>query len=250
MTSRVSPFDAPVQLWKQATLGFKCFIQSNITKVMDFVKSHRSFALFANWCQRNLLPTPLSSERYLLACLLSMSTVFSSGHGNEEDWLSCVSRKCCEDNRMCTGSAVEGRRIQGSYCTLWNGLRNARCLPCVSFIFFRSESYHMLEATGFEDNVTLCDTCVTSCWHTDVCGHPPPHSPVTARRLHQWEKKPSISSCSSGVWSRQRCTVDRNCHLKIYQTNVQLITSVECGYQQKQGLIQWAFTIWWMQISW
>lgn len=98
--------------------------------------------------------------------------------------------------------------------------------------------------------LTLCDTCVTSCWHTDVCGHPPPHSPVTARRLHQWEKKPSISSCSSGVWSRQRGTVDRNCHLKIYQTNVQLITSVECGYQQKQGYIQWAFTIWWMQSSW
>ena len=62
-------------------------------------------------------------------------------------------------------------------------------MSAVRFIifFFRSESYHMLEATGFEDNVTLCDTCVTSCWHTDVCGHPPPHSPLTARRLHQWE---------------------------------------------------------------
>lgn len=56
-------------------------------------------------------------------------SVFSSGHGNEEDRLSRASRKRCEDNRMCPGSAVEGRRIQGSYCTLWNGLRNARCLP-------------------------------------------------------------------------------------------------------------------------
>lgn len=193
MTSRVSPFDAPVQLWKQATLGFKCFIQSNITKVMDFVKSHRSFALFANWCQRNLLPTPLSSERYLLACLLSMSTVFSSGHGNEEDWLSCVSRKCCEDNRMCPGSAVEGRRIQGSYCTLWNGLRNARCLPCVSFIFFRSESYHMLEATGFEDNVdpvwNMCDIalahgCLWSPTSTFSCDSPKA-SPMGKKTLHQ-----------------------------------------------------------------
>lgn len=36
---------------------------------------------------------------------------------------------------MCPGSAVEGRRILGSYCTLWNGLRNARCLP-VFFLFF------------------------------------------------------------------------------------------------------------------
>lgn len=36
---------------------------------------------------------------------------------------------------MCPGSAVKGRRILGSYCTLWNGLRNARCLP-LFFLFF------------------------------------------------------------------------------------------------------------------
>ena len=82
---------------------------------------------------------------------------------------------------MCPGSAVEGLRILGSYCTLWNGLRNARCLPFFFFFFFfRSESYHMLEATGFEDNVTLFDACVAPLWHTDVCGHPPLHSPLTA----------------------------------------------------------------------
>lgn len=85
------------------------------------------------FCQISLLLAPLSSEHYLPACLLSMSAVFSSDHGNKEDWLSRMSRKCCEDNRMCPGSAVEGRRIQGSYCTLWNGLRNARCLL---FLFF------------------------------------------------------------------------------------------------------------------
>lgn len=52
---------------------------------------------------------------------------------------------------MCPGSAVEGLRIQGSYCTLWNGLRNARCLPLL-----RSWPYRMSEATGFEhSNVTV-----------------------------------------------------------------------------------------------
>lgn len=141
-----------------------------------------------------LLFAPLLSKHYLLVCLLSMSTVFSSGHGNEEDWLSRTSRKCCEDNRMCPGSAAEGRRIQGSYCTLWNGLRNAKCLPF--FFSFRSGSYHMLEATGFEDNVTpVWYMCVTLYWHTDVCGHPPPHSPPTARRFYR-RNKTSLSSYS------------------------------------------------------
>lgn len=68
----------------------------------------------------------------LPVCIISMSTVFSSGHSNKEDRVSRASRKRCEDNRMCPGSAVEGRRIQGSYCTLWNGLRNVRCLPFFS----------------------------------------------------------------------------------------------------------------------
>lgn len=77
---------------------------------------------------------------------------------------------------MCPGSAVEGRRIQGSYCTLWNGLWNARCLTFFLF-FWRSESYHMLEATGFEDNLIPFDACVA---HGCFCGHPPPHSPPTA----------------------------------------------------------------------
>lgn len=102
-------------------------------------------------CSISLLVIPFLSKHYLPACLLSMSTVFFSGHGNSEDWLSCTSRKCCEDNRMCPGSAVEGRRIQGSYCTLWNGLRNARCLP---FFFSLGLCRITLEATGFEDNVT------------------------------------------------------------------------------------------------
>lgn len=48
------------------------------------------------------------------------------------------------------------------------------------FLFLRSELYHMLEATGFEDNVTLFDACVALHWHTDVCGHPPLHSPLIA----------------------------------------------------------------------
>lgn len=61
---------------------------------------------------------------------------------------------------MWPGSAVEGRRIQGSYCTLWNGLRNARCLP-----YFRFGLCHMLEATGFEDNVTLLCMCGTALAH-------------------------------------------------------------------------------------
>lgn len=51
------------------------------------------------------------------------------------------------------------------------------------FFFFRSGSYQMLEARGFEDNVTpVWYMCVTLCWHTDVCGHPPPHSPEKSRR--------------------------------------------------------------------
>lgn len=65
-----------------------------------------------------------------------MTTLFSSGHGNKGAWLSCMSRKCCKDNRMCPGSAAGGRRIQGSYCTLWNELRNARCLPFLFFLHF------------------------------------------------------------------------------------------------------------------
>lgn len=77
----------------------------------------------------------------------------TGGHGDEGRQI-CAARagSCREDNRMCPGSAVEGRRIQGSYCTLWNGLRNARCLPWVFFFFSGSGSYHMLEATGFEAN--------------------------------------------------------------------------------------------------
>ena len=129
---------------------------------MDVVKSHRSFSLFANWCQRNLPPAPLSSERYLLACLLSMSTVFSSGHGNEEDWLSCMSRKCCKDNRMCPGSAVEGWRIQGSYCTLWNGLRNARCLPFVLLFFFSGLSHI---TCWRRQALKIMWPCVIHVWH-------------------------------------------------------------------------------------
>lgn len=43
------------------------------------------------------------------------------------------------------------------------------------FVLLRSGSYHMLEATGFEDNVTRCDTCMALRWHTDVCGHLPQH---------------------------------------------------------------------------
>lgn len=58
---------------------------------------------------------------------------------------------------MCPGSVVRGRRIQGSYCTLWNGLRNVTCLP------FLSGFYHILEA---------------NCWHTLVCGRWPPPSPL------------------------------------------------------------------------
>lgn len=116
-----------------------------------------------------------------------MTTVFSSGHGNKGARLSCMNRKCCEDNRTCPGSAAGGRRIQGSYCTLWNGLRNARCLTFLFLSFLSSESYHMWKATGFEDNVTpLLDACVARCWHTDVCGDP--HSPTTGRRSHRRER--------------------------------------------------------------
>lgn len=96
-----------------------------------------------------------------LVCLLRTITMFPSGHGNGEDWLSSMSRKCCKDNRMCPGSAVEGRRIQGSYCTLWNGLRNARCLP-----LFRSATYH-----------NRLWRCVALCWHMDTWVHPPPRFP-------------------------------------------------------------------------
>lgn len=91
------------------------------------------------------------SHYYLLMSLFNMSTVFSSGHSNKTNWLSCMSRKGCKDNRMCPGSAVKGRRIQGSYCTLWNELRNARCLPFLG----GSGLYHMQEANDFDDNGTI-----------------------------------------------------------------------------------------------
>lgn len=53
----------------------------------------------------------------------------------ETDW-AAWNRKCCKDNRMCPGSAAEGRRIPGSYCTLWNGFWNARCLTFFLFFVF------------------------------------------------------------------------------------------------------------------
>lgn len=142
-----------------------------------------------------------------------MSIVFPSGHGNGEDWLSRMSRKCCEDNRMCPGSAVEGLRIQGSYCTLWNGLRNARCLPFFFFLF-RSESYHMLEATGFEDNVTpiwcMCGTALAhGClwWPTSTFSS----DRLKVAQMNMTKKKPPSAvtqaderghfwSCQQGGW--------------------------------------------------
>lgn len=82
---------------------------------------------------------------------------------------------------MCPGSVVRGRRIQGSYCTLWNGLRNVTCLP------FLSGFYHILEA---------------NCWHTLVCGRWPPPSPLTPPpppSPHQRHSAPECSCLGCGV---------------------------------------------------
>lgn len=70
----------------------------------------------------------------------------------------------------------------------------------------------MLGATGFEDNVTLCDTCVALCWHTDVCGHPPRHSPLVSQT---GTKLPSavIQAMETDVWSSQQGGLE-TCHLK------------------------------------
>lgn len=102
-------------------------------------------------------------------------------------------------------------------CGMSSGMQDV----CHFFFFFpffilSSESYHMLKATGFEDNATPLDACVARCWHTDVCGHPPPHSPTTAWRIHRQEQNPpsavirlgyaGVQSSNRGGW--------KTCHLK------------------------------------
>lgn len=174
-----------------------------------------------NIISRNVHFSSRLPERYLLMCALSMSTVFSSGHGNMEGWLSCTSRKCCKDNRMCPGSAVEGRRIQGSYCTLWNGPRNARCLPFLFFLFFfffRSGSYHMLEATGFEDNVNpawyMCDTVLArGCLRS-------PTSTFSSDSLTIWNLP--RQSLGPRAHESQRQAGWKTCHVEIYVSNADL----------------------------
>lgn len=67
---------------------------------------------------------------------------FAGHRGNQGARVSSRSRKCCEDNRMWPGSAVRGRRIQGSFCTLWNELRNAACLPLVVWLASGGQQLH------------------------------------------------------------------------------------------------------------
>lgn len=181
-----------------------------------------------------LLFAPLLSKHYLLVCLLSMSTVFSSGHGNEEDWLSRTSRKCCEDNRMCPGSAAEGRRIQGSYCTLWNGLRNAKCLPF--FFLLGLGRITCWRRQALKIMWPLCDTCVWHCTGTRMFVVTHLHILLRQPEGFTGEIKPPsavIQAMDTDVWSRQQGR-RKTCHLKIYMTNVDFMTSLEGGYQQEQ----------------
>lgn len=203
----------------------KCLIVISGTMNKEIVKTGSGLWKVTNYMP--LLPAPLSSERYLLARRLSVSAVFSSRHGDQHDWLSRRSRKCCEDNRMCPGSAVEGRRIQGSYCTLWNGPRNARCLPffflfCFVLLFFfslGSKLYHMLDATGFEDNVTpvwyMSDTVTGTRMFAVAHLH-------IQQFLRRWTRPRLVKSAKSlekpATWGK-------------HTTNAEPTTPLECGYQ-------------------
>lgn len=113
----------------------------------------------ANWCQHD--PTLFYSTTIQAWHAPAEHRVFRVAMATRNDWLSRAGRKCGEDNRMCPGSAVEGRRIQGSYCTLWNGFRNARCLRFFGGLL-RSASYDMLQALMIA--WPPCDTCASACW--------------------------------------------------------------------------------------
>lgn len=85
-----------------------------------------------------------------------------------------------------------------------------------SLSLFGSGSYHMLQATGFEDNGSpVWCMCATPRWHTDVCGHPPPDSPLMACR-GPLAKTSSLPQQIRWLWTRAGW---KTCHLKTYMTN-------------------------------